>query len=388
MEPEPHDNNFSDLDFDSAAAVAELDVEEAIEPGEDTWSGPRCEKCAAPIKSDVVTVCRQCGWYPSLGQFVEIDQDWETECDDDSQKPVDQPRPSHAEVWMNLLPWWAWVLIGTVGIIVVESVAVRLLTPAAGGLRMTWSVAQLFLGLFALVACHFFTFVVAVADDAEVGALDFILKPIKLWIRAAKELPRRLWVADAALAGLIGVIMSIVVIGALPYERLWDWGFEKPPEQNLMGAVMSRMKKLESEDGADNLEGAVNDFAGSQDQLLEPGASKPAPPKPRETVDCVIIGYRLDAEGKLSSLILASAFKRQLAYAGYVTPQMPEDELAELAEKLTAAKTDQPFLTIHTSGYWVKPKYSCRVSYTKRSDSGRLLDPQWEEMLGTLGPIQ
>ena len=40
--------------------------------------------------------------------------------------------------------------------------------------------------------------------------------------------------------------MSLVVIGGIPYERLWDWGFKEPPKQNLMGAVMDRAKQLDS----------------------------------------------------------------------------------------------------------------------------------------------
>ena len=62
--------------FDSAVATIEQDTQ----PNEaNEWTGPRCEKCEAPLKSDVVTICRKCGWYASLGTFVEVDPNWETE---------------------------------------------------------------------------------------------------------------------------------------------------------------------------------------------------------------------------------------------------------------------------------------------------------------------
>ena len=380
MQPAPVDDFSSDFESSSSAATIEFDGHDGAEPVTEEWTGSRCEKCSAPLKSDVVTVCRQCGWYASLGQFVEIDQDWEVDFEQD-QEPAQRAHPSHVEVWLKLLPRWAWILIGTAGIVVAESVAVRLLTPAGSSLRTTWSLTQLGIGLFAFVVCHVVTFVIAVVDDAEVGALDLVLKPLKLWIRAVKSLPARLWAADAAVAGLTGVVMSIIVIGGLPYERLWDWGFEKAPEQNLMGAVMSRMQQVEGDGGADNLEDAVSDFAGSEN--LEPGSGAPAPPpKPREKVDCVILGYRLDAQGRLNSIILGTAYRKKLVYAGYVTPRLSDEELAELTQRLAAAKTNRPFLTIQTSAVWVEPRFSCRVSYTKRSDTGRLLDAQWEELLG------
>ena len=377
MQPVPLDDVTSDMESDSSAATAELDPTECAEPAATNWTGPICEKCSSPLKSGVVTVCRKCGWYASLGQFVEIDQDWEVDFEAE-QQPVKQSRPSHFEVWLNLLPWWGWVLIGTAGFVVAESIAVRLLTPAGSSLRTAWSLIQLGIGLLAFTACHVFNFVVAAVEDSEVSVLDLFVKPVKLWIRAAKNLPSRLWVADAAVAGITGVVMSLIVIGSLPYDRLWDWGFEKPPEQNLLGAVKSRLQQIQKE-GADNLEDAVSDFAGSQN--LEPGTGQPAPPKPREKVDCVILGYRLDAQGRLNSVILGTAHKRELVYAGYVTPKLSDEEREELTRRLVAAKTDRPFLTIQTTAVWVEPTLSCRISYTKRSDTGRILDPQWEELL-------
>ena len=82
------------------------------------WNGPRCEKCEAPMKSDAVTICRRCGWYASLGQFVEVDQDWEA-YDDEAEQPAEARQPSHVEVWLNLLPRWAWIVIATVAAVVV-----------------------------------------------------------------------------------------------------------------------------------------------------------------------------------------------------------------------------------------------------------------------------
>jgi hypothetical protein len=345
------------------------------------YTGPTCDKCGKPIKSDMVSICRHCGWYASLGQFVEVDRNWET-YDADEAPPELQPKPkSHSEVWLGLVPPWAWVVIATCSTVVVESVVARLVTPEGSSVRTTWSVAQLVIGALAFASCHLFTFLFAIADDADTGALDIIMKPLKLWFRAFRNLPSRLWVTDTAAAGITAMAMSIIVIGGLPYDRLWDWGFQKPKDKNLLGAVASQVQKVEGK-GADNLEDAVKDFAATQ--KLEEAKKPTPPPKPRLKADCVILGYRVDAEGKLQSLVLGTAKQGKLVYAGAVMPQLSAEETAGLMQMLSDTASHQSYLPIEMQAKWVVPKYSCRISYESQEDSGRLKDPRWEEFLGAL----
>ena len=71
-------NNEFPLDsFDGGPAT--LEMEEGDVTSAPEWTGPRCDKCEAPLASDVVSICRRCGWYASLGTFVEVDPNWETE---------------------------------------------------------------------------------------------------------------------------------------------------------------------------------------------------------------------------------------------------------------------------------------------------------------------
>src|SRR6185503_2365898 len=120
----------------------------------------------------------------------------------------------------------------------------------------------------------------------------------KLWGRAIENLPSRLWVANATASGLAAALLSVLVIGGIPYDRLWDWGFKEPPKQDLMGAVMDRVKKLDDGNGSDDLEKSIGDFAGKNGDEL---ADKPKadPPKPQQNADCVIIGYVLDRDGRV-----------------------------------------------------------------------------------------
>jgi ATP dependent DNA ligase C terminal region len=371
----------SSTDVDALAA----DVDNATIELEATWNGPCCEKCQAPMKSDGVAVCRRCGWYARLGQFVDVDHAWET-YDDEAAPQAPQTAPSHLQVWLNLLPRWAWILIGTAAAVVAESIAARILTAEGSTLRTTWSLTQLVFGAIAFAGCHLVTFLFAIADDADTGAFDFILRPLKLWIKAFKQLPARLWLANTAIAGLTAATMSIVVIGGLPYERLWDWGFKQPPQPNLMGAVISQVQKVEGT-GKD-LEGAIGDFAGQAgdaDGLGKGDKIPPPPPKPRLSADCVILGFRIGKDEKIESLLLGTAFRHKLVFACTVKPQLSDEEGTGLLRMLQDSHSSRPYVATSAEAEWVVPKYSCRVTYeTQSPDSGRLLKPEWKEYIGAL----
>jgi hypothetical protein len=380
MRDELESDEFAADPSDTSTSLATLEPEIELEPITAEWTGPKCEKCDAPIKSDVVTICRRCGWYASLSTFVELDQNWETYTDQAQQPASAEPQKSHLRVWLDLVPRWGWVILASVFAVVVESVVVRLVTLDDGGLRTIWSLSQLSLGVITFAFCHVFNFVVLAAEDADFGVLDLFLKPLKLWIRAVHRLPTRLWLANAAACGLMGVLMSMLLIGGIPYERLWDWGFEEPVKQDLMGAVMDRVKDLDSRD--QDLEEAIGDFAGKGGVEGEEIPKTPA--KPRGKADCVILGYNVDREGRLDSLVLGAAHRSELIHAGRVRPEMSDDERSSLLTELMASKTLQPFISIEAEATWVKPKFTCRVTYGERLKSGQLRDVQWERLMGSM----
>ena len=84
-----------------------MDINQLIDelPGDDSVSteaveavavhiGPCCEKCGAPITAKESLVCQKCGWYASIGSYVEIDRSWEVATDPSLATEEDtKPKP-------------------------------------------------------------------------------------------------------------------------------------------------------------------------------------------------------------------------------------------------------------------------------------------------------
>jgi ATP-dependent DNA ligase len=98
----------------------------------------------------------------------------------------------------------------------------------------------------------------------------------------------------------------------------------------------------------------------------------------------VILGYQIDREGRLDSLILGAVHKKELIYAGRVSPEMSDDERNALLNELVASKTLKPFISIEAEGTWVKPKFACRVTYGEKQKNGQLLNVKWDALLGSV----
>jgi hypothetical protein len=382
MRTQPEHEEMLDEAASDSSWVATLEQEQEETSPEQPrqapeWTGPQCEKCDAPIKSDVVSICRKCGWYASLGTFLEVDPNWET-TDEEQAVAAAVPQKSHVRVWLDLIPRWGWVIIASALAVVVESVVARLVTPEGSSLRTAWSLSQLMLGILIALGCHIFNFLVAAAENADFGVMDMILKPVKLWAYAVRSLPNRLWVANSAVCGVVAALMAVLIIGGIPYERFWDWGFKQPPKQNLMGAIMDRAKDLDSPD--QTLEEAMGDFAGKAGVDGE----NVKPQKPRRKVDCVIIGYQTDRDGRLDMLVLATVNGKKLMPVGTVRPEMSEREKSDLLEMLRAIHRHDPFVAAEADAIWVEPKIACRISYGERLKGGMLRDLQWDTLLGAM----
>lgn len=323
--------------------------------------------------------CRSCGWYASIGAFIEIDKCWEASADPEMAfEPEVEEEPVK-------VPTWAWVTIGCVAAVAFESIVGRLSTPPGSALRTGWSLMQLGLGFAAVAVFHMIAFSRLMADKAETNLTDIVLGPHKCWAPVVAEMPQRQWLLDGAASGLTAVLMSLLVIGGIPYHRLLDWGFKEPPKQNLMAAVISQAQQIEGDE--DGLEEAVEGFAGTQNlDELEDGADGKVKdqPVPRKEIDCVILGYQANDDGLVYSLILGVEHNTKLVYACRVSPQLEEEALESLSAKLVALKTKKAYVKVDMEATWVVPSQICRVSYLRQGDQGWLYNAEFKELGGML----
>ena len=346
-------------------------------PSDDEPTGEPCSNCGAVMEEGLLSFCRKCGFYPSMGTFVEIDA-WEREGVDETA--VDTQPLSHLQVWMNLLPAWAWMLIGCHVAVVTVSVAITLVAAYGGTFRMAWSVSQLFVGFGAFAACHVLVYLAVISDNAEYSLLDFLLKPFKVWAPILRLLPATFGRVAVGTCGLNAMLMSVFVIAALPYHVLWDWGIKERPKQTLVSAIVAHAMEAEGDD--DGLEDAIDDFAGaSQDEA----AANRILEKHRRPLDCLIVGYTTNEAGdEIQSLVLAREFQGKLMIVTRISTGLEDEVRREYVPKLQQFARARPFIRTATEAKWVQPVYTCRVTYLRETATGKLTEVRYDRMLGSI----
>ena len=103
-----------------------------------------------------------------------------------------------------------------------ENVAAVYITAEGSAGRTNWSLTQLFVGWIAFSVCLVFGFILLVREPADTGLLDVFLKPLNSWIPIFRDLPKRQALCFSGISGLVAAFMSLLVIGGIPYNRLFD----------------------------------------------------------------------------------------------------------------------------------------------------------------------
>lgn len=97
--------------------------------------------------------------------------------------------------------------------------------------------------------------------------------------------------------------------------------------------------------------------------------------KPVKTVHCLVLGYELDAERGLRSLVIATDFDGELVAVGRVGSGIGEADRRRLLSLLSARHADAPLVAAAGPAQWVTPGVFCVVSYLERVASGNLRAP-------------
>lgn len=353
----------------------------AVAP-EPVYDGPRCTKCEAPMKEGHMA-CKACGYYPSMGICVEIDQQWEAATDDEAQPVAGQ---TAMEEVLSVLPAWMWTVLGCNLAILLACVGLRFGLGAKVVHASWWGVSQFIASLFVLLFLHVICFVLAASEDPDVGVFDFIASPLKAWKRSYALLPQRLWLVNLKTNCINAALCAAFIVGGIPWERVWDWNIKQHTNTSLVDAIGGGGGFPTKEQ---SLEDAVTDFASAAGNLEEAGGgyeppAEPEPPKERQTTDCLIVGYSLDDRERIKSLLLATDASGRLLYAGELTPPLTDEVKFKLKQQLRTSHAATSFVKTGRVAIWVDPKFPIRVTYTERRSDGRLVDMEWVEQLPML----
>tara|TARA_R110002095_G_scaffold2155_1_gene9112 strand:+ start:294 stop:1430 length:1137 start_codon:yes stop_codon:yes gene_type:complete len=351
---------------------------------------PTCPECGTYEPWGLSSWCPQCGFYPKLGKCV-----GQTHIE---AQAAANPQPQ--TIW-ELIPAWGWVLaIGTI-VAIGLSVGGRFYCDDPGELCL-WTLTQATVGVILFLIGHVVVYLNAVSRSFEFGMMSIFLTPVKIWGPTVRRFPRGAWKLDLAVWGLTLVVGAFAIVGGFEFNSLFkDWGVRKTADVNLLASVVDQAK--EAEGGADDLEGALNDFAGGNEEstaaaLTSGGAGavsdavaeakKEAEKNEEPTIllkefDCLLLGYTALPNGRIDSVLLASSYNKRLVYAGYINAsEIPEEILTEWQERLPTLKQKQAFVKNKQVATWIEPKITLKVASEGWTNSTkRLIKPEFITVL-------
>ena len=340
------------------------------EPGE-SQANATCSECGTHEPWGLSSWCPVCGFYPKLGKCVgqsEVQQETET-------------KPQPQTIW-ELIPEWGWILaIGTIAAIGL-SVGGRFWCSSAAELCL-WTLTQASVGLVLFLIGHTIVYLNAVSKSVEFGMMSIFLTPLKIWGPTIRRFPKGAWKLDSAVWGLTLLVGAFAIVGGFEFNSLFkDWGVRKSVDVNLVASIVDQAK--EADGGAENLQDALNDFAGGSEETKEVEVPVPEEAAPKlSEFDCLLVGYTTLPNGKIDSVLLAASHKKQLVYAGTIfANDVPEEVLTAWQAQLPNLKQSTPFVKINRSATWLKPRITLKVASKGWGESTqRLAKPQFVSLL-------
>lgn len=353
-----------------------------------------CSHCGTTEDWNKSAFCPQCGFYPTLGRVVDCPEVAEEEL---------------VENWWELIPTWAWVLGGGVVGLLVVNVLVRLLVPHQIG-RTIFSFGELWIGLMVFGVSHFQAYYSSISKSDTLTPLDLLVKPGKVWQPTMRELPetrRRVWLGGWSLAAMI---FAPAIVGGLNPMIVLDWMAARESANASLTKAVS--EHIAEEEGDGDLEGAMNDFADEATKGLHKSAPKKKKQDANEKlaaeeeqmaaeaanqenrdsgepeisrdlfVDCVVVGFTVDAEKEVNSLQLAGLVQGSLKYIGSVsTEAMNPLDMADFKRRIRKLYTEEPTVPAPVKAYWLKPSMTCRINFESWTKSKLLKHPEFDSFL-------
>jgi hypothetical protein len=330
----------------------------------------------------------ECGFYPSIGRCVELDEINGGFGERDEAVEADPNALAGVATLFKMIPAWAWLTFAGVLAIVGFSVAGRYCTPPDSNSRMIWALAQLAVAGAAAMFAHVRSFLHAVLESDKFGMADMILRPLAIWGPTIRDLRANGtgWLRLGTFSwGTTGQICALAIVGGIPYAAIWEAGPKEPPKQNLIAAVADAAREGSPEtDGLADAVGRVDESGDGFSDKKNSGAAAKADEK-RSQVDCLVIGYLVHPGGdRFHSLILATQVNKRLVYVGTVSNGFTPEITQQIQNRMAELPRETALVSCPVEGKWIRPAIACRVSYEKFTKNQRLTEIRFEKLLAEI----
>jgi hypothetical protein len=332
-----------------------------------------CPKCQQPLW--VVTGarwCSRCGYRQMCN---------------DTPAPVAAPKPEllgrsavrqKLAEWAQaaqLLPRWAWVMLGGLLAVGLGSLDANLLLPPDSWARAVWTTAQVVTGVVGMLLAHVSVVCFLGLQHDAPGLWDLVM-PDRVWKRAIKRLPLTKGQVCAAAWSLALVVCGLVFVGGLTYW-LPKKG-ETKPQVYVAKLLDIKKEQLEAEE-APRPEAAEPPRPQPLPSATQPGAGEP-PAKP-ETARCVVVGYTVEND-EVTGLVVARVEGDELRYAGTVRPNLTPEQRDDLLKRFAKLAAKRPvFQNFEKPVVWLKPELTCEVEHAGAADGPVLKEPRFKGLV-------
>jgi hypothetical protein len=335
-----------------------------------------CAQCGAERVDRSVGWCKKCGFYPLLGRCIElIGADRDADADADAAVETKASKPSAIDgigQLASLTPQWVWKLSGIALLAAITALAGKVLTDDDTTGRLIYTLCVMTVAKLAVISAHVWAFFYAVTESDRLGVGDLIMRPIAVWSAALRDINHpKMWRRPAvAVFGIVAESIALLVLGGVPWSRVWELGPREPPKKEL----------------ADSL-----DRVGKVDNPKQAPPAKPL--ENRQMKDCVIFGYlpageTTDSDGNkfpdFSGLVLAADINDRLTSIGVISEDIPEVDRAKISSRLAALAQDAPVIPSKAAAMWLEPVLTCRISYTRMTADKKLESMKFVKLLGEL----
>lgn len=322
---------------------------------------PRCgQKLISPMS---LGLCPGCGYCKSLEEGK------------DKVAPPPEAKPQRlsmlglVEFWMLLtwVPLWAWTVLAGVVLIVLQTVYARRMFAEDTLLLDWWGSIQFGIGIVALIGAHVWALFQLAPEDGRVGPFDLLALSFRIWGKVIEYLPTTGAQLALAILGGVGAVAALFLCG-VPFS-----GLDKPSEGYITRELRAAL---------DNLKRPERDALVSQASKDLSSRPKPPPnsaPEQRDdrrpTEKVAVVGYRVNEDGSVVEVALATVRDGVVRYAGVVRVKADE-----VLQSLRGMERD-PNAGPGGDAVWVKPGGSVEVHHSGTDGDGKLQDPNFKRLL-------